>query len=74
MMMILRITCVENNDILEPLVQVSLIIIKIKIRNFTRRKEKASKVVEPISHEKKRMRAHPLILVQVWTMSVSTYV
>lgn len=73
-MMISRATSAENRDILEPLVQVSPNIIKIKIRNSIRQKEKIPKVVEPISYGKKRIRFPPLIPVQVPRMAVPTYV
>ena len=73
-MMISRVMNMENWDIIESHVQVSPNIIKVKTRISTRQKEILPKFVDPTSREKKRMRAHPLILVQVWTMSVSTYV
>lgn len=72
--MISHVMSAENWDILELLVQVSLNIMKRRIRYSTRRKEKVQKVVNPISCGKKRMRAPHKILSQSQMMNMLTYV
>lgn len=71
--MILLVTSAVNQVTIEQLALVLPKIIKRKIRNSTRRKKKAPKVVEPISRGRKRMRAPPHILAQAPMMSVLTY-
>lgn len=62
--MILCVMSAKNYGIIELLIQASPNIIKRKIRKSTRLKAKSPKIVEPISHGNKRMRAPPQIVGQ----------